>query len=65
MLDWIQIDNNFSEFADSITLRSIQENNSTGHGGEVWQITGDLSALGSSHSADVDKAELVWVSGKE
>ena len=32
MLDLIQIDNNFSEFADSITLGRIQENKSTGHG---------------------------------
>lgn len=59
VLDWIQIDNNFSEFADSITLRRIQENNNAGHGGEVWQITGDLSAPGNSHSADVDKVELM------
>lgn len=57
VLDRIQIDN----FSDSITLRRIQENNSTGHAGEVWQITGDLSAPGSSHSADVDKVELMWV----
>ncbi|KAI4822492.1 hypothetical protein KUCAC02_008037, partial [Chaenocephalus aceratus] len=34
VLDWVQIDNNFSEFVDSITLRRIQENNSAGHGGE-------------------------------
>ena len=59
VLDWVQIDNNFSEFVDSITLRRIQENNSAGHRGEVWQITGDLSAPGSSHSADVDKAGLM------
>lgn len=64
MLDWIQIDTNFSEFADSITLRRIQENNSAGHGGEVWQITGDLSAPGSSRSADVDKAELMEGGGE-
>lgn len=57
VLDRIQIDN----FSDSITLRRIQENNSTGHAVEVWQITGDLSAPGSSHSADVDKVELMWV----
>lgn len=64
MLDWIQIDTNFSEFADSITLRRIQENNSAGHGGEVWQITGDLSAPGSSRSADVDKAGLMEGGGE-
>lgn len=64
VLDWIQIDTNFSEFADSITLRRIQENNSAGHGGEVWQITGDLSAPGSSRSADVDKAELMEGGGE-
>lgn len=61
VLDGIQIDNNFSEFADSITLRRIQENSSAGHGGEVWQITADLSAPGSSRS--VDKAGLMKVSG--
>lgn len=65
MLDWSQIDNNFSEFADSITLRRMQESSSTGHAGEVRQITGDLSAPGRSRSDDVDKAGLMWVSGKK
>lgn len=63
VLDWVQIDNNFSEFADSITLRRIQENSSAGRGGERWQITGDLSAPGSPRS--VDKAGLMEVSGEK
>lgn len=59
VLDQVQIDNKFSAFAGSILLRRIQENNIAGHGGEVWQITGDLSSSGTSHSADVGKAELM------
>lgn len=50
-------------YSDSITLRRIQVNGR--RGGEVWRITGDLSAPGSSQSADVDKAEPLYDSGEE